>query len=84
MLGFCRSFKGEALFWRMSNSFGYLSKEGYGGHVFPIVFGEVGSHLTAVRAHADKPFSDEGSISLTAWPSILLKGAVFTCHAWSA
>ena len=33
----------------MTNSFGYLTKEGYGGHVFPVVFGEVGSHLTAVR-----------------------------------
>ena len=33
----------------MTNSFGYLTKEGYGGHTFPIVFGEVGSHLTAVR-----------------------------------
>ncbi|KAK9839537.1 hypothetical protein WJX81_008252 [Elliptochloris bilobata] len=40
-------FTGEALFWRMTNSFGYLTKEGYGGHVFPVVFGEVGSHLTA-------------------------------------
>lgn len=65
-LGFCCSFKGEALFWRMSNSFGYLSKEGYGGHVFPIVFGEVGSHLTAVRAHADTPVAAEGGISFTA------------------
>lgn len=45
----CCSFTGEALFWRMSNSFGYLTKEGYGGHVFPVIFGEVGSHLTAVR-----------------------------------
>jgi hypothetical protein len=44
-----RSFTGESLFWRMSNSFGYLTKEGYGGHTFPVVFGEVGSHLTAVR-----------------------------------
>ncbi len=43
------SFTGESLFWRMSNSFGYLTKEGYGGHTFPIIFGEVGSHLTAVR-----------------------------------
>ena len=33
----------------MTNSFGYLTKEGYGGHVFPVIFGEVGSHLTAVR-----------------------------------
>ena len=50
----------------MSNSFGYLSKEGYGGHVFPIVFGEVGSHLTAVRAHADTVVAAKGSILLTA------------------
>lgn len=32
----------------MYNSFGYLTKAGYGGHVFPVVFGETGSFLTAV------------------------------------
>ena len=32
----------------MYTSFGYLTKAGYGGHVFPVVFGETGSFLTAV------------------------------------
>ena len=32
----------------MYNSFGYLTKAGYGNHVFPVVFGETGSFLTAV------------------------------------
>ncbi len=34
----------------MYNSFGYLTQgNGYGGHIFPVVFGETGSFLTAVR-----------------------------------
>ena len=33
----------------MQTSFGYLtSGQGYGGHVFPLVFGETGSFFTAV------------------------------------
>ena len=43
-----RSFVGQGLWTRMYNSFGYLTKAGYGGHVFPVVFGETGSFLTAV------------------------------------
>ena len=34
----------------MYKSFGYLTKAGYGGHVFPVVFGETGSFLTAVSS----------------------------------
>ncbi|KAK9822485.1 hypothetical protein WJX81_001062 [Elliptochloris bilobata] len=43
------NFLGQALWTRMFNSFGYLTKAGYGGHVFPIVFGETGSFLTAAN-----------------------------------
>ena len=44
-----RSVAGQSLWTRMYNSFGYLTKAGYNGHVFPIVFGETGTFLTAVR-----------------------------------
>ncbi len=45
-----RSIAGQALWTRMYNSFGYLTQgNGYGGHIFPVVFGETGSFLTAVR-----------------------------------
>ena len=43
-----RSFVGQGLWTRMYQSFGYLTRAGYGGHVFPVVFGETGSFLTAV------------------------------------
>ena len=66
----------------MTNSFGYLTKEGYGGHVFPVVFGEVGSHLTAVRTlHYSAAASPGG-----AWMSAntdrmhLKKKALWQCH----
>ena len=42
-------FTGSDLWNRMSTSFGYLNKYGYGGHVFPIVIGESGSQYTDVR-----------------------------------
>ena len=34
----------------MTGSFGYLTKAGYQGQRFPVVFGETGSFFTAVRA----------------------------------
>ncbi|CAL8461992.1 g1523 [Coccomyxa elongata] len=39
-------FTGPDLWNRMSTSFGYFNKYGYGGHVFPIVIGECGSQYT--------------------------------------
>ena len=45
-----RSIAGQALWARMYNSFAYLTdSNGYGGHRFPIVFGETGTFLTSVR-----------------------------------
>lgn len=35
--------QGAGLFYRLYTSFGYLSTVGYGGHIFPIFIGEVGS-----------------------------------------
>ena len=37
------SASGTALWTRLSQSFGYLNKEGFGGHVFPIAIGEFGT-----------------------------------------
>ncbi|KAK9838511.1 hypothetical protein WJX81_004175 [Elliptochloris bilobata] len=36
-------YTGSTLWSRMTNSFGYLTKLGYGGHAFPVVIGETGS-----------------------------------------
>ena len=36
---------GEALWTRLSQSFGYLNKVGFGGHVFPISIGEFGTYF---------------------------------------
>ena len=33
----------------MTNSFGYLNKLGYAGHLFPIVIGETGSFYTSAQ-----------------------------------
>ena len=44
-----RSNVGAPMFLRASNSFGYLTVEGYRGHVFPIIFSEVGSWMATVR-----------------------------------
>ncbi len=44
-----RSYTGAGLWNRMSTSFGYLNKFGYGGHVFPVVIGESGSYYTDVH-----------------------------------
>ena len=33
----------------MSQSFGYLTLSGYGGHKFPVIIGETGSHMQSVR-----------------------------------
>ena len=44
-----RRYTGAGLWNRMSTSFGYLNKVGYGGHVFPVVIGETGSAYTDVR-----------------------------------
>ena len=44
-----RSNAGAPMFLRASNSFGYLTVEGYRGHVFPIIFSEVGSWMATVR-----------------------------------
>ena len=38
-----QGFQGTALWYRMYNSFGYLNNKGYGGHLFPIFVGEIGS-----------------------------------------
>ena len=38
-----QGYQGESLWFRMYHSFGYLNNEGYGGHLFPIFVGEVGS-----------------------------------------
>lgn len=43
-----RSYVGAPMFLRASNSFGYLTTEGYRGHVFPIIFSEVGSWMATV------------------------------------
>lgn len=45
----CR-YTGSALWSRMTNSFGYLNKLGYAGHLFPIVIGETGSFYTSAQA----------------------------------
>lgn len=36
---------GQALWTRLSQSFGYLNKVGFGGHVFPIAIGEFGTYF---------------------------------------
>lgn len=38
-----QGYQGTALWFRMYNSFGYLNTKGYGGHLFPVFIGEVGS-----------------------------------------
>jgi len=38
-----QGYEGESLWYRMYNSFGYLNTVGYGGHLFPVFIGEVGS-----------------------------------------
>ena len=50
----CR-YTGAALAQRASQSFGYLNRQGYGGHRFPIVIGETGSFFTSAQA-ADLAF----------------------------
>ena len=42
----------------MTGSFGYLTQAGYKGQRFPVVFGETGSFLTAVRPHPCGLFLD--------------------------
>ena len=44
-----RRYTGSALWSRMTNSFGYLNKLGYAGHLFPIVIGETGSFYTSAQ-----------------------------------
>jgi hypothetical protein len=41
---------GADLWNRMSTSFGYFNKYGYGGHLFPVVIGECGSFYTDVSS----------------------------------
>ncbi|KAK9822481.1 hypothetical protein WJX81_000281 [Elliptochloris bilobata] len=43
------SFVWPALWARMTGSFGYLTKAGYGGHRFPVVFGETGTCYTSAN-----------------------------------
>ena len=38
-----QAYEGAALWNRLYTSFGYLNNVGYGGHLFPIFIGEVGS-----------------------------------------
>ncbi len=38
-----QGYQGTALWFRLYNSFGYLNNVGYGGHLFPIFVGEIGS-----------------------------------------
>ena len=52
-----RRYTGAALWARMSQSFGYLTKAGYGGHVFPLIFGETGSRLQTARPPCFAPMS---------------------------
>ena len=63
-----RSIAGQALWSRMYSSFGYLTAgRGYGGHIFPVVFGETGTFLTAVRPSVAAP--SEGSPRAAAEPA---------------
>lgn len=41
-----QDYQGEALWNRLSSSFGYLTQQGYQGKVFPVAIGEFGSHFT--------------------------------------
>lgn len=41
-----QDFKGSDLWNRLSSSFGYLTKQGYRGKLFPVAVGEFGSHFT--------------------------------------
>jgi hypothetical protein len=46
-----RSYTGVGLFYKMQTSFGHFTAgSGYGGRLWPVVFGETGSFYTAVRA----------------------------------
>ena len=47
-IAWARSFTGPGLWARMTGSFGYLTKAGYQGQRFPVVFGETGSFFTTV------------------------------------
>ena len=49
------SYAGAPMFLRASNSFGHLTVEGYRGHVFPIIFSEVGSWMTKVCCQLGAP-----------------------------
>jgi hypothetical protein len=44
MLGTC-SFTGAGLAYRASTSWGSLTTQGYGNHIFPVVIGETGSQF---------------------------------------
>ena len=44
-LSCCRFFGAEAMWERLTTSFGVLNKAGYGQHLFPICVGETGSYL---------------------------------------
>ena len=42
------SIDGPKLWQKMTQSFGYLTMAGYGGHIFPVIIGETGSFMTSV------------------------------------
>ena len=51
-----QAYEGTALWNRLYTSFGYLNNVGYGGHLFPVFIGEVGSQFatqTDIQSMAD-------------------------------
>ena len=44
-----QGYAGEELYYRLYNSFGYLKTEGFYGHKFAILVGEIGSKLEDAR-----------------------------------
>ena len=39
------------LWMRMTDSWGYFTGEGYGGHLFPVIIGETGTMYQTVSLH---------------------------------
>lgn len=85
-------FTGPDLWNRMSTSFGYFNKYGYGGHVFPIIIGESGSQYTDVRPDTHHVLEPPTMLSeicmsmsvLIIYDSVFIGDKTILCHIKSA
>ena len=80
-----RSFTGVGLFYKMQTSFGHFTAgSGFGGRVWPVVFGETGSFYTAVRCPGTLRMRTSGWLGMSGQDPVFLRPHVTACMVSAA